>query len=415
MATSLRDVATPRPVRPGPAQPRDEPPWIEDTLGFLIAPMSREMFLRDYYEQRPLLTKRSEPDRYGAMLTLETLDAFINSADLREGMLDLASQAERIQANTYVAEDGRIHTQVVAEHYLRGATVVLPHLHESMAELGEFCRALEAVFSAHIQTNVYLTPASNQGFPIHYDSHDVFVMQISGSKKWNFYGAPVTTPFRGEGFQVGRHDPGAVTETITLSPGDCVYVPRGLMHEAPNVGEEPSLHITVGLITKTWADLILEAVAELALEEQGFRRSLPAGYATQDFDREEARAHFAGLTALIAEKAGMDGAFDLMADTFVRERRPNLAGVIAATPAVPRAGDRYRRRRLVPWQVADDEGKLVLIGPGGDLTFDDGDGDALDVALSGELFGVDDLPCADPPRVLRKLWANGYLERIAAA
>lgn len=395
-------------------QAASEPGWAEDPLSFLIAPLSRDEFFARFYERAPLLTARNQPERYADMLTLEALDHFINSADLRQGMLDLASQQSSISPNDYINAGGRIITPVVAEKYLEGATIILPHLHESMAELGEFCRALEGVFSAHVQTNVYLTPSGNQGFPIHYDNHDVFVLQISGSKKWRIYGAPVSTPYRGEQFQLGRHDPGAVTEEFTLGPGDCVYVPRGVMHDAPNVGDEPSLHITVGLITKTWADLILEAVSEVALGEPAFRRSLPPGYANRDFDRAIAQDHFDRLRALIGEKLSMDGALDLMADEFLRDRRPNLAGIIAATPHVPRDGDRFRRRSLVPWQIADDEGKLALIGPGGDLFFDDDDGPALDLALSGKLFAVDDLPCKDPPRVLRKLWANGYLERLPA-
>lgn len=388
------------------------PAWIDDPLGFLMAPVTREAFFEHYYERAPLRSIRDEPARYADMLTLEALDAFIDSADLRQGMLELAKQPDRIDASTYTSADGRIIASAVAEEYLDGATIILPHLHESMGELGQFCRALEGVFSCHIQTNIYLTPSGNQGFPIHYDNHDVFVLQISGSKAWRFYGVPVATPYRGERFEMGLHEPGEVTESFTLNPGDCVYVPRGVMHDAPNVGEEPSLHITVGLITKTWADLILESVSELALNEPAFRRSLPAGFATRDFDRQIAIGDFEALTALIAKKARMDGAFDMLADNFLRERRPKLAGVIAATPNVPKEGERYRRRRLVPWQVADDEGKLVLVGPGGDLHFDDDDGDALDLALSGEPFDVPALPCKDPVRLFRKLWANGYLERL---
>jgi bifunctional lysine-specific demethylase and histidyl-hydroxylase NO66 len=390
---------------------QSHPSWVDDPLGFLIAPMSREEFFERYYEQAPLLSARNEPQRYADMLTLDMLDAFIDSADLRDGMLDLANHQNRIPKDAYVNEGGRIITPVVAEEYLKGATIILPHLHDSMAELGEFCRALESVFSVHVQTNIYLTPPSNQGFPVHYDNHDVFVLQISGSKSWRFYGQPVTTPYRGEQFEMGKHDPGPVTDTFTLKPGDCVYVPRGLMHDAPNVGEEPSLHITVGLITKTWADLILESVSELALSEPAFRQSLPPGFAHRDFDRAAAQAHFATLTRLIGEKASMDAAFDLMADNFLRDRRPNLAGIIKAGADVPREGELYRMRRLAPWNVADDDGQIVLIGPGGDLNFKEGDGDALDVALSGRPFTLADLPCEDKEDFFRTLWANGYLER----
>ena len=393
------------------------PRWDEDALGFLIAPISREQFLEAYYERDALVTTRGEPERYADLLTLDMLDHFIASADLREGMVDLANQKNRISRDTYVDDRGRVSAVGIVENYLRGATIILPHLHDSMLNLSEFCRSLEEVFSCHVQTNIYLTPhvsrdgTSNQGFPPHYDNHDVFVMQIAGAKAWRFYGVPVETPFRGEEFQLGRHQPGEVTREFTMNPGDCVYIPRGLMHDAENAGEAPSLHITVGLITKTWADLLLEAISELALSQPGFRRSLPAGFAAREFDREEARQHFNALTQLIASEASMDGAFDLLADNFIRARRPNVSGVIhAAHEAKP--GDRFKRRRFLPWNVADDEGKLVLIGPGGDLDFKAEDGDALDVALSGAPFAAADLACEKPDELVRTLWAAGFLERV---
>src|SRR3954470_6466439 len=395
------------------AEAARSPGWEEDALGFLIAPVTPEAFLGRYYEREALVNVRNEPDRYADLLTLQILDDFINSADLREGMIDLTSQKNRISRDAYIDESGRVSRIAVAEEYLDGATIILPQFHESIFKLGEFCRAVEEIFSCHVQTNIYLTPSGNQGFPIHYDNHDVFVMQVSGAKAWRLYGSPVETPFRGERFEVGRHEPGEVTQEFTLNPGDCVYVPRGMMHDAQNVGEDPSLHITVGLITKTWADLLLESISELALTSPEFRRSLPAGFAGRSFDREAARAHFELLRSEIADKAGMDGAFDLLADNFIRGRRPNVAGIVSAAIAGPQPGDRFRRRRFVPWNVADDEGKLVLIGPGGDLNFEAEDGDALDVALSGAPFSAAELKCNDPAELIKILWSGGYLERIA--
>ena len=388
------------------------PRWEEDALGFLVAPVEPRTFLDEHYERRALINVRGEPRRYADLLTLEALDHFIASADLREGMIDVTNRKNRISRDSYVDDRGRVSQVAIAEHYMRGATIILPHLHDSMFNLGEFCRSLEEVFSCHVQTNIYLTPSGNQGFPPHYDNHDVFVMQISGAKAWRLYGTPVEIPYRGEQFELSRHEAGEVTDTFTLAAGDCVYIPRGLMHDAENVGDEPSLHITVGLITKTWADLMLEAVSELALEEPDFRRSLPAGFSAREFDRELARRHFDTLTRLVAEKASMDSAFDLLADNFIRGRRANVAGVIAAAQTLGEK-DRFRRRRFLPWNVADDEGKLVLIGPGGDLEFTEADGDALDVALSGRDFAAADLPCEAPVELIRTLWGAGYLERLS--
>ena len=389
------------------------PSWEQDALGFLIAPVTPDEFLERYYERKALVNIRDEPERYADLLTLEILDHFINSADLREGMIDLTSQKKRMSRDDYVDDAGRVSRVAIAEEYLDGATIILPQFHDSIFKLGEFCRALEELFSCHMQTNIYLTPSGNQGFPIHYDNHDVFVMQVSGAKAWRLYDVAVETPFRGEGFELGQYEPGPLSQEFTLKPGDCAYLPRGMMHDAENVGEEPSLHITVGLITKTWADLMLESISELALTSPEMRRSLPAGFAGRDFDRGAARAQFDRLRREIADKASMESAFDLLADNFVRGRRPNVSGVIASAVSGPQEGDRFRRRRFVPWNVADDEGKLVLIGPGGDLEFDAEEGDALDIALSGAPFSAADLKCKDPADLIKTLWSGGYLERLS--
>jgi hypothetical protein len=68
----------------------------------------------------------------------------------------------------------------------------------------------------------------------------------------------------------------------------------------------------------------------------------------------------------------------------------------------------------VPWNVAEDEGgRIVLVGPGGDLAFDPTDGDALERALSGEPFGAEDFAGPRGAALLEALWSHGYLERLA--
>ena len=97
--------------------------------------------------------------------------------------------------------------------------------------------------------------------------------------------------FRGEGFELGQHEPGELRQEFVLKPGDCAYVPRGLMHDAQTSGDKASLHITVGLITRTWADLMLEAVSEVALRSPELRRSLPVGFAQSGFNRDPLDKH----------------------------------------------------------------------------------------------------------------------------
>ncbi|HEX9932259.1 MAG TPA: cupin domain-containing protein [Allosphingosinicella sp.] len=395
------------------------PSWDEGALAFLTWPVPPDAFVRDRYEREPLVNAGGEPGRFAALLSLERVDRFVAEADLRGPMLLLANHQSPVARDDYVDADGRIDATAVAREYGRGSTIVLNELHESVPELGAFCRAVEEAFSAQVTTNVYLTPPGNQGFPPHYDNHDVFVLQVSGRKRWRLWETAVETPYRGERFEESGFVPERVSREFVLGPGDSAYIPRGVMHdaqneEAENEGGDPSLHITVGLFTKKWAELVLEAVSELALAEPEFRRSLPPGFATREFDREEARRRFERLTAAVGARAEMDGAFDLLTDGFLRGRRADVAGVIRHGPA--QADDRFRRRRHLPWSVAEDEeGRIVLVGPGGDLVFEAEAGDSIERALSGEAFGLGDLPGASGDAVLELLWSHGWLERVAGA
>ena len=155
-----------------------------------------------------------------------------------------------------------------------GATIVFGQLQQQLATLGELCASIGAVLGSRLQTNIYLTPPDAQGFKPHWDTHDVFVLQIAGGKHWTVYDTKVTLPLRGQGFDPERHPPGPVTDEFQLDPGSVVYIPRGVMHSARS-SCEPSLHITLGVMAFTWTDFLLESVAATALQEESLRRSLP--------------------------------------------------------------------------------------------------------------------------------------------
>ena len=96
-----------------------------------------------------------------------------------------------------------------------------------MPTLARLCVALGRRFSSRVQTNVYLTPPDTQGFTPHWDTHDVFVLQISDAKRWSIYDTKERLPLRGQRFEPGT-PPGDVSDEFELGPGSAVYLPRGL-------------------------------------------------------------------------------------------------------------------------------------------------------------------------------------------
>jgi len=385
--------------------------WLNDPLGYLIGPERVGDFFARIYESEALVVAHNDPARFADLISIDAVDRLVTSVDLREGQLDLADASRRLARADYMDEAGYVDRGAVADHHRAGATIILQQAHQMEPSLGRFCRALENVFSAHVQTNLYLTPPNAQGFKTHYDNHCVLVLQVAGEKAWRLYEKPVDTPFRGEGFETGKHESGELKQEFVLKAGDCAYVPRGLMHDAMTSGTEPSLHITVGLITRTWADLMLEAVSEVALRTPALRKSLPAGYARSDLDRETARAKLKELAQTIAREVQLDPALDLLADTFIRSRAAdNRTAVRDATKPVA-STDHFRAQAHTPHRMAEDGDKFVLIAPGGDLDFPPDRRPALVRALNGEPFTPADLACENPEALVARLLSYGLIVR----
>jgi ribosomal protein L16 Arg81 hydroxylase len=157
---------------------------------------------------------------------------------------------------------------------------VLPALQRIWGPLRELCSTLENHFSHAVHANAYLTPGDSPGFTPHYDTHDVFVLQIAGRKRWRLFEPPLTLPHRGQPFTpLGYVPPPAILE-LDLKPGDLLYLPRGYVHAAETLRGH-SAHVTIGVTVYTWVDLIAEFAAS-AKDIAAFRRALPPGFATRD-------------------------------------------------------------------------------------------------------------------------------------
>jgi ribosomal protein L16 Arg81 hydroxylase len=61
---------------------------------------------------------------------------------------------------------------------------------------------------------------------------------------------------------------------VELEAGDALYLPRGYVHAALTT-DEHSVHLTVGVLSITWRDVLDDAVA-LAADDEQFRDALPA-------------------------------------------------------------------------------------------------------------------------------------------
>jgi ribosomal protein L16 Arg81 hydroxylase len=403
---------------------RERPAPGRSTLAWMIAPVAVPEFFESYFEQQPLLIGRDRPEYFRNLLTLDELDHALTVLHPNSGEVDLvkADRPEHIKSEEYIAPNGFADPARVASLFAAGATVIFPALNRRLPKLAELCAGLEAEFTQPFQTNVYITPPGNQGFQVHYDSHDVFVIQSAGSKTWNFYRTPIELPLHTQAFVPSEHDPGPITRSFEIKAGDALYIPRGLMHEARST-EETSVHITVGLLSHTWAELMVDAITTMSLDDPTFRKSLPPGFARMDFDRREARAFFGKLLARLTDKSKFDTLLDDFADHFVGIREVPLPGQLEAMDPAHKLTmrDVFSPRRHLVYRVARTAGSehVTLCARGIQLTLPGTVENAVRFALKHPSYRADDLPVplsgTDKLTLLARLLREGLIERKGVA
>ena len=339
----------------------------------LIAPVTPEQFFAEYWEKKPLIIHRDDPGYYRDLLTFEKVNHCITSLEHHHDSIFMGNFEREISAKDYTYESGLIDVARLYSQFADGSSIALNHLHDRIDSLGNLCRSMEQELSIRFQTNVYFTPPDAQCFPPHYDSHCVFALQCEGKKSWRLYDVPLELPHHNQKFVPGEVPIGDVTEEFVLSPGDFVYCPRGLGHDADTKGlDEPSLHVTLGVLQHNWTDLLLEALAQVSIDDPVLRAALPVGFARPDFDRTQARETYAKLLKHVVDKMDFDTALDFFVDDVISTRHPLLPGQfdqIMQLGELDTVDRRAGRRPNVLYRIEEKEESVTVLAYGGSLTF----------------------------------------------
>ncbi|MBA2296075.1 MAG: cupin-like domain-containing protein [Actinobacteria bacterium] len=278
------------------------------------------------------------PRPFDDLLDLDAVDELLSRRGLRTPFLRLAKDGVVVPSSAFTRSGGvgaeiadQVDDAAVARLFAEGATIVLQALHRVWSPVMDFAHALGAELGHPVQVNAYVTPPSSRGFAAHYDIHDVFVLQVSGEKRWVVHEPVLEAPLRTQPWTSNRAAVERAAESsplldVVLRPGDALYLPRGFVHAADALGDV-SAHLTVGIHVVTRYAL-LQALVALGDDEEGLRTSLPLhlDLADEDLVAREVAATVAALRAHL----------DAVAPTEVGERvRETLATAMRPAPVSP--------------------------------------------------------------------------------
>ncbi|MGW2918734.1 JmjC domain-containing protein [Streptomyces angustmyceticus] len=328
-------------------------------------------FIADIWGKRVHVTTGDMPT--SDLISVRDIDRLLTSQPLlRSDMIRLVRQGEILPRNAYLRSMREIyprpvdHEMTENEHIFEmltrgvasaaevtaavrgGATLILQSAHWYHPPLTEFCRSLELALGRRCRANIYLTPVSSQGFDLHSDPHDVFVLQAFGEKQWHV-GA---TPWERQ-HGSGSFDP-AETRELLLRPGDVLYLPKGTPHRAHTLSAQ-SGHVTISIESNSWREVLRTTLTQLVednLPTELLDTELPVGWLHDGSVLDEATERFlTDVRAALAEpeseqvrsahlRTFLTQLTDRIPGAFETDSSLGVLGVLDTTP--------LRRRKTVP-------------------------------------------------------------------
>jgi len=125
-------------------------------------------------------------------------------------------------------------------------------------------------------------------------------------------------------------DQSALVEEFFINPGDLLYLPRGFWHEAETPKDEVSCHLTIGIKSITYVDLLSAILGEIALQSEELRKSLPAGFGSHVDAVDQIKSDVTGLFMKMPKSLPIEMALNQFISAASRNRDSSLANDLFA-------------------------------------------------------------------------------------
>ena len=231
-------------------------------------------FLSESFNKKPHCFRQTMADRLECLPGLEMLDDLLALETVPASYLRLTKGGAAVPKQAYTRASGReaavtevIVPEKVYELFRLGATLTWNSVEHILPIARQLLYPFGQEFAAKADGVLFVTPAGHDGFKPHHDSTDSFVVQLAGTKRWRVWDTPA--PRLGLAGGDSAEDLGEPGLSLTLQPGDVLYVPHGTPHAAA-AEDSISVHLSIGVEARPWRDHI-RSVVDMLLAGDEFR------------------------------------------------------------------------------------------------------------------------------------------------
>lgn len=318
----------------------------------ILNPYSVEEFLKKNWTSKAVFISSEGYKKFDNLFSWEKLTYLLNFHEFHYPNLRLALDGKVLD------ESDKVNLTKLCKE---GATLIVNKIDKLLPEINTLTSEVKYDLGYGAQVNAYCSWPGRQGFSSHYDTHEVFILQIDGKKKWHVFPDTIKYPLPEQQSVSFPPPEGEPYLSCILNPGDVLYIPRGHWHYALAL-DEPSLHLTLGLHCKTGIDFLEWLVGELRQKEE-WRRSLPLR-----IDTAPVKAHVDSLVQnldqyLAGSNVGQDYSsyLDGLEKPMAKYSLPYQAGfnIFSQGTETKFTSSKFQRVRIV--ELSDDRGYKIIV------------------------------------------------------
>lgn len=379
-----------------------------NNIDSLLGGLSQNSFFEKFWEESPFYLKRDTPNFYQSVLDMEQMGDILSAKRLLSNDLRIYKNGKKIPFNMFSKANLEADKSAVLNEFRAGATLVFENIARHHLPLAMLLVKLENEYHVNMRANAYLTPQGSRGFNDHYDTQDVFILQIVGGKTWRISNNPIKLPTDST-FASARQDmvdQAKLLEVRTLQPGDLLYLPRGFVHSA-SACNTCSLHITISMRGKTGVDLIHKSLKKVLENNIEMRRyiNFKKAFSGEKFKKEVLKA----MDELDFDAIAVELHQDYLTNTF-----PVAFGLLEQVFDGVTLGLNYilNINKYMVWQYFRVDKEAILIFDGKTMKFPEIAIPALEYISQQDVFRPQDLPNLDDSSKLnlcQSLFNRGFI------
>lgn len=218
----------------------------------LLGGLRSEVFLRDYWQKRPLLVRNAVPDFTG-LIEPDALFELTANEDVAARLVLQKKQVWTLRHGPFAQRDfksrrgGTTWTLLVQElnHYLSSGEALL--------------QQFDFIPHARLDDLMVSYAVAGGGVGPHFDSYDVFLLQGRGHRRWQISAQSDLTLIDGAPLKILQHF--EAEQEWLLAPGDMLYLPPCYAHNG--IAEDECMTYSIGFRAPTSQEIATQFLVYL--------------------------------------------------------------------------------------------------------------------------------------------------------